>query len=645
MTTSRVTHIGRWSIFQRANGGDAAANTAAIDLINILDAVDVPIVVVGRDFSIACFNKAAADVLGLSAADIGRPAGAASILANLPRLEQHWDEVITGGAESRVDLRDGEKWFVVRVSAHRASDHGVTGAVLTFTDVTAFRASIENAVYERECTKTILNTVRDPLVVLGSDQRIQSGNRAFYTMFGVSREESQGLLLHQLGDGVFDASTLRRQLQETLAGWDPAGPVELESVVTPNGRRTLLLDVHPLSFPGHSERRVLVTFQDITARKQAEAAKDLRSEEELRRSEAFLAEGQRLSSTGSFSWKVATDEITWSEQLYHIYEVDIGTPVTLELIRTRVHPEDLSLLEKMKAHSGRNDFEWQYRLLMPDGRIKYMHAVAHATRDQDGQLEYIATVQDVTARRMSEEALAKARSDLSKVSRVTSLGVLTASIAHEVNQPLSGIITNAGTCLRMLDAYPPNLEGARETARRTIRDGNRASDVIVRLRALFSREEFTLERLDLNDVTREVVALSLSDLQRNRVAVRSDLAEDLPAVTGDRIQLQQVILNPLRNASDAMGDVQDRPRQLLVTTEREDGDCVRVSVRDAGVGVDPQSIDQLLDAFYTTKSDGMGIGLSISRSIIERHQGRLWAEPNDGPGATFSFSIPATHDG
>jgi signal transduction histidine kinase len=255
-------------------------------------------------------------------------------------------------------------------------------------------------------------------------------------------------------------------------------------------------------------------------------------------------------------------------------------------------------------------------------------------------LEYIAAIQDVTARRMSEEALAKARSELANVARATTLGVLTASIAHEVNQPLSGIITNARTCQRMLDTKPPNLEGARETARRTIRDGNRASDVITRLRALFSKEELILDLLDLNEVTREVVALSLSDLQRNRVTVQSEYAEDLPTTTGDRIQLQQVILNLLRNASDAMADVHDRPRRVLIRTERENGDHVRVSVRDTGVGVEPESMNKLLDAFYTTKSDGMGIGLSVSRSIIERHRGRLWAEPNEGPGATFSFSIP-----
>jgi PAS domain S-box-containing protein len=367
------------------------------------------------------------------------------------------------------------------------------------------------------------------------------------------------------------------------------------------------------------------------------------SEAALKRSEAFLADGQRLSLTGSFSWRVATDEITWSEQLYRIYGIEIGTPVTLELIRKRVHPDDISLLEKMKMMGQAQDgdtFAWQYRLMMPDHAVKYLHAVAHAIRNQDGQLEYIAAVQDVTERRRAEEALAEARSELTKVASATSLGVLTAAIAHEVNQPLSGIITNAGTCLRMLDARPPNLDGARETARRTIRDGNRASEVITRLRALFSKREFMIEPLDLNDATREVIALSSNDLQRNRIVLQPELADDLPTVTGDRIQLQQVILNLIRNASDAMAEVQDRPRQLLVKTESE-GAQVRVTVRDAGVGLNPQSLDSLFDAFYTTKSGGMGIGLFVSRSIIERHQGRLWAKPNEnGRGATFSFSIP-----
>ena len=643
MTAQHITLNAGWTGFQGVIGDDVAVNTATTDLINLLDTVEVPIVVVRRDFMIACFNKAAADVLGLSPSDIGRASRDVSVLAGLPRLEQQCSQVIASGEDVRADFRDGDMSFVVRMSPYTNGERQVTGTVLTFTNVTAFRASLDQAIYERECTKTILNTVADPLVVLSADQRIQSGNRAFYTLFGVSRDETQGVPLYQLGNGAFDLATLRKQLTEMLANSHVFQPVEVDHVLTAKGRRTLILDARFLSFPGHSERRILVTFQDITARKQAEAAKDLRSEEELRRSEAFLAEGQRLSSTGSFAWTVPTDEITWSDQLYRIFDFDPSTPVAIERITSRVHPEDLPVMNDgiERARAGGPDFEVALRLLMPDGTVKYVNAIAHRSRDAEGRLEYIGAVQDVTQRRLSEEALAKARSELAKVARVTSLGVLTASIAHEVNQPLSGIITNASTCLRMLDADPPNQEGARETARRIIRDGNRACDVITRLRALFSKKDFTLELLDLNEVTREVIALSVSDLQRNRVALQAELAEDLPAITGDRIQLQQVILNLLRNASDAMVGVHDRPRQLLLKTEREDGDRVRVSVRDAGVGVAPHIMNKLFDAFYTTKSDGMGIGLSVSRSIIEGHHGRLWAESNDGPGATFSFSIPS----
>ena len=366
----------------------------------------------------------------------------------------------------------------------------------------------------------------------------------------------------------------------------------------------------------------------------------------LRRSEAFLVEAQRISSTGSFSWRVATDEISWSEQVYRIFELDPDLPVTLELIASRHHPEDALLMRAMveRARAGK-DFEYEHRLLMPNGSVKYLHTVAHGTRDQDGQLEYIGAVHDVTQRRLSEEALGRVQSELAYMARITSLGALTASIAHEVNQPLSGIITNASTCLRMLAADPPNVDGARETARRTIRDGNRASDVITRLRALFSKKGATSELVDLNEATREVIALSRKELQRSGVIVRPELADDLPPATGDRVQLQQVILNLLLNASDAMSEVNDRPRQLVIRTERDAGDRVRLTVQDAGVGVEPQGVDKLFEAFYTTKSSGMGIGLSVSRSIIESHHGRLWATPNEGPGAAFSFSIPCGHEG
>ena len=366
-----------------------------------------------------------------------------------------------------------------------------------------------------------------------------------------------------------------------------------------------------------------------------------RSDAALKRSESFLAEAQSLSRTGSFSWRVATDEITLSDEVYRILQLDPKVPVTLATIDDHVHPEGISSLAELAARvrtDGRA-FEWEHRMLMPDGSVRYVHVVAHGTRDHQGQLEYIGAIQDVTQRRLSGEALGRARAELAHIARVTSLGALTASIAHEVNQPLSGIITNASTGLRMLASDPPNVDGARETLRRTIRDGHRAAEVIARLRAMFSRRETASERVDLNEATREVVTLTLSELQRHRVVLRMQLAEDLPVVIGDRVQLQQVVLNLLLNASEAMSEIDDRPRELVVRS-RQDGPDVRLDVQDAGTGFSAENVSQLFDAFYTTKSGGMGIGLSVSRSIIESHHGRLVAMPNDGPGATFSFSIP-----
>jgi PAS domain S-box-containing protein len=230
--------------------------------------------------------------------------------------------------------------------------------------------------------------------------------------------------------------------------------------------------------------------------------------------------------------------------------------------------------------------------------------------------------------------------ELAHANRIATLGQLSASIAHEVNQPLTGIITNGATCLRMLTSDPPDLDGALEAVRRTMRDGNRAANVIARLRALFNKKEPASEPVDLNEATREVIGLSLGEIQNSRVVMRTELADDLPFVTADRVQLQQVVLNLLRNALDAMSTVDDRPRELLIRTERQEGDCVRLSVKDAGVGFDPRTMDKLFEAFYSTKNDGMGVGLSVSRSIVESHQGRLWAVLNDGPGATFLFSVP-----
>jgi PAS domain S-box-containing protein len=485
----------------------------------------------------------------------------------------------------------------------------------------------------------IVDSALDCIVTIDHEGCITEFNPAAEHTFGYSRDEVLG---KHLADVIIPPS-LREKHRQGFARYLATGEarvlgkrVEMMAVRADGSEFPVELAITriplegPPSFTGY--------LRDITERKWAE--------QELQRSEAFLAEAQRLSRIGSFSWRVPADEITWSEQLYRIFQIDRDVQVTFALIGTRIHPEDLSVFQEHIERSRRDgsDVQLEFRLQMPDGAVKYVHLVAHIRGDH-GQLEYIGAVQDVTERRSSEEALSTARSELSHVARVTSLGVLTASIAHEVNQPLSGIVTNAGTCLRMLAADPPNVDGARETARRTIRDGNRASEVISRLRSLYGKKDPTIESVDLNEAAREVLALSLSELQRSRVILRPELAHDLPLVAGDRVQLQQVILNLLRNASDAMSTIDDRPRDLLIRTEPDDNDRVRLSVSDVGIGFEPQATDKLFEAFYTTKNGGMGIGLSVSRSIIERHHGHLWATPNNGPGVTFSFSIPCRPEG
>jgi PAS domain S-box-containing protein len=380
--------------------------------------------------------------------------------------------------------------------------------------------------------------------------------------------------------------------------------------------------------------------QDVTEHRVAEEALKAR-EAELLRAHDHLSEAQRLSKTGSFTADLLKDEHYWSDEFYRICEFEPGTKVTTLRLQSIVHPEDVPLFgSAIQSALAGTEPEFFFRIVTSRG-VKHLRGVAHrGAQAADGPI-FIGAVQDVTASKLAEDAVNVARTELARVARALTLGALTASIAHEVNQPLSGIITNANTCLRMLSSDPPNVDGARATAQRTLRDGNRASEVIQRLRAMFARKAPATEPVDLNDAASEVLTLSASELRRNRVILSTVFEPGLPLVTGDRVQLQQVILNLVVNAADAMRQIEDRPRELLVSTARVEGDCIRLSVRDSGVGVGPETASKLFDAFYTTKPQGMGIGLSISRSIIESHHGRIWASGHEGPGATFSFLIPA----
>jgi PAS domain S-box-containing protein len=369
----------------------------------------------------------------------------------------------------------------------------------------------------------------------------------------------------------------------------------------------------------------------------------------LRRSETYLAEAQRISRTGSFGWDVSSGKIYWSQETYRIFEYDPRTEPTLELVLQRTHPEDRRAVRKLidRVAKERNDFDFEHRLLMPDGSVKYLRVVGHpSTKDESDRVEFVGAVTDITERKLADKVLQQkevslheAQAALAHVSRVTTMGELAASIAHEVNQPLVGVVTNASASLRFLARVSPNLIEAREALRDIIRDGNRAADVVSRMRGLFKKARPAKERLNINEAIEEVVILTRGEAGRNRVALRMELAANLPSVMADRVQIQQVVMNLVLNGIEAISPVEDRERDLLIKTQRSEEDQVLVAVQDSGVGIDPLNAERIFDAFHTTKPGGMGMGLSISRSIVESHGGRLWVTNNDGPGTTFQFTL------
>jgi PAS domain S-box-containing protein len=622
---------------------EVALRAAEQNLNQIINTIPTHIYVLNTEGSVQYVNQAVMDYTGLSLDDVKQEDYRDRVIhpEDFKAVRAERAASLRGGApfstEQRVLGNDGQyRWFLVRYKPLLDEQ----GRIIRWYV----------AAFDIEDRKRAQEDVRRSEAFLAEAQRLTAvGSFSWRVTTGEINWSKELYCIYEFDPGTpvtFDLIRSRVHpedltLYEKMVEQARNGAADFEwqyRLLMPDQSIKYMHAVAQATRDPSGELEYIAAVQDVTRRKLIE--------EEMRRGEAFLAEGQRLSTTGSFVWRPDTDEIVFSGELKRIFEFAPDTPVTLERIVGCVHPDDMSLVaEKIaQARGGGGDHDYEVRLRMPDGSVKYLHTNARANRRADGYLEFVGAMQDVTLRRLAEEALGKARLELAHATRIMSLGVLTASIAHEVNQPLSGIITNASTCVRMLDGDPPNVDGARETAKRTIRDGRRAADVIKRLRALFTTKDAATDVVDLNEATREVIALSRSELERNGVITRTELADELPLVRGDRVQLQQVIVNLLRNGSDAMSTVDDRPRELLFTTEVEDDHFVRLSVQDAGAGFEPQSLDRLFQTFYTTKEDGMGIGLSVSRSIIESHHGRLWATPNNGAGVTFSFSLPCASE-
>jgi PAS domain S-box-containing protein len=368
-------------------------------------------------------------------------------------------------------------------------------------------------------------------------------------------------------------------------------------------------------------------------------------EEKLQRSEAYLAEAQRLTHTGSWAWRIAGRiPLHLSEEWYRIYGFDPekGLPAFEEWLQ-RIHPEDRAKFLGVfnRAIAAKSEYEVEFRILLPDETVKYIHTVGRPVLKPPGDLmEFVGSATDITERRQAEESLRQAQADLAHVSRVTTMGELTASLAHEVKQPIAAAIINARTCLRSLAAGTPKVEEAREAASRIITDVTRAADILSHTRLLFQKGTPQRELVDVNEIIRGMVVLLRSEAMPYSISFRTELTEDLPQVMGDPVQLQQLLMNLMLNGVDAMKDV-DGTRELAIKSQRAENEQLLVSVSDTGVGLPPQQTEEIFNAFFTTKPQGTGMGLRISRSIVESHGGRLWAAENSPRGASFCFTLPA----
>jgi signal transduction histidine kinase len=363
---------------------------------------------------------------------------------------------------------------------------------------------------------------------------------------------------------------------------------------------------------------------------------------EVASKEAYLAEAQRLSHTGSFGWRAASGFV-WSEETFRIFDLDRAITPTVEAVIQRTHPEDRERVQQFIDRASRDGGDWdlEHRLLMPDGSVKSLHVVVHALKDGAGDLSFVGAVMDITAAKRAEEAVQAAQAELAHVARMTTLGELTAWIAHEVNQPLAGIVTNGTACLQWLGQETPALDEAHSAVEDMISDAQRAGDVILGIRALARKTAPERAALDINDLIRGVVRLTTREAQAHGASVRLDLAPALPSVVGDRVQLQQVVINLVINAIQAMASATARPRELSIRSRPHEAGQVLIEVADSGHGIGSKNLDQLFKAFFTTKPAGMGMGLSICRSIIEAHGGTVWATDNMPSGAVFHFTLPA----
>jgi PAS domain S-box-containing protein len=543
--------------------------------------------------------------------------------------------------------KDGTQVVVAsRWSLQRAKQGTPVAILETNNDITERKRAGE-ALHESERKyRELVEHANSIILRWTHDGRITFLNEFGLKFFGYSAEEIIGRdVVGTIVPPTEKAGRDLRQLMLQIRGDPEVFEQTINENMRGNGERATVAWTNKIVWGaegGVSE--ILSIGTDITERKHAEEA--------LRRSESYLAESQALTHTCSWAADGTTRmTLYWSEETFRMWGFDPeqGLPTWRQIVQ-RIHPQDFEKYKETveKVFVEKLDVDFEYRIVLPDGTVKHVHTLAHPVLNPAGEVREVkGTTVDITERKRAEqerERLRQLETHLGHINRVSMMGELATSVAHEVNQPITGVVSNGSACLRWLAGDVPNVEEAREAARRIVRDGKRAGEVIARIRALTRRATTPWEKLDLNDTIREVLALVGDEARRKSVSIRTQFADDLSRVSGDRVELQQVVLNLVMNAIEAMSDVTNRGRDLVLTTRNLDADQVQVTIEDSGPGIDPTVLDKIFDPFYTTKSGGMGMGLSISRSILQAHGGRLWATRKDGLGTIFHFTFPKYHE-
>jgi PAS domain S-box-containing protein len=503
---------------------------------------------------------------------------------------------------------------------------------ITSVAVTTLVRRIDRVEKVQRAQARLLDLTQDTVFSRDQKEVISYWNHAAETLYGWKKEEAIGKVADELLRTLFPAPRVEIQQLYLRAGHWEGELIRTRhdgSEVIVASRWTLQRD------EGGAPLATLETNNDITQRK--------RAEEWLRKSQAqYLAEAQRLSCTGSFGWNASTGEVFWSEQAFDIFEYDVATTPTIDMIRQRVHPDDIQAFEQLLAQAGRSssDFDVEYRLLFPDGTVKHLHIVARRTVGQLDSGRFIGAVMDVTEAKQTEERLRQAQNELARASRITALGELSASIADEVGQPLAAIITNGEAGLRWLHREPLNMKEIEGCMTQITDEGHRAAEIVRRVRKLMKGAPPDRALVEVNELIEEVTALIRGEVESQGGSLVLNLAPGLPAVLGDRVQLQQVLINIIINGVQAMATV-DGDRELVLGARLDNEENVVVAVRDSGSGISKENLPRVFEAFFTTRSTGIGMGLAICSSIIEAHGGQIWASNNPEGGSTFSFSLPS----